>query len=64
MHLLRDVEKYLKSNNTPAARFGREAMGDPHFVFDLRRGREPRASTVERVRAFLAIGPMMNEMGQ
>jgi len=51
--LLREVEKYLKINNTPAARFGREAMGDPRFVFDLRRGREPRARTVERVRAFL-----------
>jgi hypothetical protein len=64
VHLLRDVEKYLKISNTPAARFGREAMGDPRFVFDLRRGREPRASTVERVRAFLQIGPMMKEMGQ
>jgi hypothetical protein len=53
VHLLRDVEKYLKSSNTPAARFGREAMGDPRFVFDLRRGREPRAPTIERVRAFL-----------
>ena len=53
VQLLRDVEKYLKNSNTPAARFGREAMGDPRFVFDLRRGREPRARTVERVRAFL-----------
>lgn len=53
MHLLRDVEKYLKITNTPAARFGREAMGDPRFVFDLRNGREPRRRTVERVRAFL-----------
>ena len=43
----------LKSSNTPAARFGREAMGDPRFVFDLRNGREPRPRTVERVRAFL-----------
>jgi len=37
----------------PAARFGREAMKDPRFVFDLRRGREPRQRTIERVRAFL-----------
>ena len=56
VHLLRDVEKYLKNSNTPAARFGREAMGDPRFVFDLRRGREPRPQTVERIRAFLEIG--------
>ena len=37
----------------PAARFGREAMGDPRFVFDLRNGREPRQRTVDRVLAFL-----------
>lgn len=37
----------------PAARFGREAMKDPRFVFDLRNGREPRARTVERVLAYL-----------
>jgi hypothetical protein len=64
VHLLRDVEKYLKNSNTPAARFGREAMGDPRFVFDLCRGREPRARTVERVRAFLKLGPMMKEISQ
>jgi hypothetical protein len=58
------VEKYLKNSNTPAARFGREAMGDPRFVFDLCRGREPRARTVERVRAFLKLGPMMKEISQ
>ena len=53
MRLLRDVEKFLKLSNIPAARFGRQAMGDPRFVFDLRNGREPRQRTVERVRAFL-----------
>jgi hypothetical protein len=56
VHLLRDVEKFLKNSNTPAAKFGREAMGDPRFVFDLRKGREPRPRTVERIRAFLETG--------
>jgi hypothetical protein len=55
VYLLRDVEKYLKNSKTPAARFGREAMGDPRFVFDLRNGREPRPSTIERVRAYLEV---------
>ena len=36
--ILRDVEKFLMTSNTPPTRFGREAMGDPRFVFDLRRG--------------------------
>lgn len=53
MQILRDVEKYLKISNMPAARFGREAMGDPRFVFDLRNGREPRPRTIQRIRAFL-----------
>lgn len=53
MHLLREVEKFLNRSQTAPTRFGRDAVGDPRFVFDLRRGREPRATTVERVRAFL-----------
>ena len=53
MYLLREVENFLRDSNIPAARFGREAMKDPRFVFDLRNGREPRQSTVERVRRFL-----------
>jgi hypothetical protein len=53
VHLLRTVENFLKLSNMPPTRFGREAVRDPRFVFDLRRGREPRPRTVERVRAFL-----------
>lgn len=53
MHLLREIEKYLRVSSVPAARFGREAMGDPRFVFDLRKGREPRPRTVNRVLAYL-----------
>ena len=54
MHLLSHVERYLRKTATPPTRFGREAVGDPRFVFDLRNGREPRTRTVERVCAFLA----------
>ncbi len=56
MHLLREVEKYLRISDIPPTRFGRMAMGDPRFVFDLRRGREPRPNTVARVLAFLKDG--------
>ena len=56
MHLLREVEKYLSTSEVSAARFGREVMRDPRFVFDLRNGREPRLGTVKRVRAYLAAG--------
>ena len=53
MHLLREVEKFLRQNDTPPTRFGREAVGDPRFVFDLRNGRDPRPQTIERVLAYL-----------
>lgn len=53
MYLLWEVEKYLRSSGVAPTRFGRDAVSDPRFVFDLRRGREPRRQTVERVRAFL-----------
>ena len=53
MQLLREVEKFLRLNDTPPTRFGRQAVGDPRFVFDLRNGRDPRPETVERVRAYL-----------
>lgn len=53
MHLLREVERFLRQHDTPPTRFGRQAMGDPRFVFDLRNGRDPRARTVARVRAYL-----------
>ena len=53
MHLLREVEKFLRQSDVAPTRFGRDAMGDPRFVFDLRNGRDPRPGTVERVRAYL-----------
>ena len=53
MHLLREVEKFLRHASIAPTRFGRDAVGDPRFVFDLRRGREPRPRTVDRVRRYL-----------
>jgi hypothetical protein len=53
VYLLRDVEKFLRQSEVAPTRFGREAMGDPRFVFDLRNGRDPRPRTVAKVRAYL-----------
>ena len=53
MHLLREVEKSLRQSDIAPTRFGKTAMGDPRFVFDLRNGRNPRPETVARVRAYL-----------
>ena len=56
VYLLRDVERFLNKSKQSPARFGREVMGDPRFVFDLRRGREPREQTERRVRTYLEHG--------
>lgn len=53
VHLLRNVEKYLKASNVAPTRFGRDVVGDPRFVFDLRNGREPRPKTTARVLTYL-----------
>ena len=53
MNLLRDVEKFLRHSGTAATRFGRDVVGDPRFVLDLRNGREPRPLTAARVRAYI-----------
>ncbi len=51
--LLTRIERFLKATRTPPTRFGRDAVGDPCFVFDLRDGREPRSATAQRVNAYL-----------
>ncbi|OHT19067.1 hypothetical protein BHE75_01049 [Sphingomonas haloaromaticamans] len=55
MHLLSTIERHLRRNRVPPTRFGREAVNDPRFVLDLRRGREPRAATRDRVLAYIAM---------
>nr|WP_310523935.1 hypothetical protein [Polymorphobacter sp.] len=54
MSLLLIVERHLRRRAVAPSRFGREVAGDPRFVFDLRRGREPRPATAKRVIAFIA----------
>ena len=51
--LLTHVEKHLREQGISPARFGRAAVGDPSFVFELRRGRDPRSRTVTKVLAFI-----------
>lgn len=48
-----DVEKFLKKTGVEPTIFGREALGDPSFVFDLRKGRSPSARTMDKVREWM-----------
>lgn len=54
MNLLFTIERHLRHRSVAPSRFGREATGDPRFVFDLRRGREPRPRTAAKVLGFIA----------
>jgi hypothetical protein len=47
--LLQRIEDHMKAKRMTPTRFGREAVGDPLLVSNLRDGREPRPRTVARV---------------
>jgi hypothetical protein len=61
MHLLRRIECYLRRSGTTPTRFGRNAVRDPSFVFDLRLGRQPRPPVERRVQAYLDELEMQQE---
>ncbi|MFA5989958.1 MAG: hypothetical protein WC803_10180 [Sphingomonas sp.] len=54
MSVLREVERYLTRTKMAPTRFGRNVVNDPRLVLDMRNGREPRARTTARIRAFIA----------
>ena len=48
-----DVEAFLQRTAMAPSRFGLLACNDRAFVIDLRAGREPRLSTIEKVNQFM-----------
>ena len=50
---LNDVEAAIERHDYHVTHFGREAVGDPNFVFQVRDGRSPTMRTVERVYSFI-----------
>ncbi len=48
-----DVEAFLAGAGMTATDFGKEALGDPAFVMNLRRGRKPTLGTADKVYAFM-----------
>ncbi len=51
---LAEVEAFLVEADMEPSAFGRDALKDPNFVFDLRDDRSPNLRTIERVRDFMA----------
>ena len=53
MHLLRDIEKFIRENDMPWTKFGRLSVRDPRFVEDLRNGRQPGPRVSQNVEHFM-----------
>jgi hypothetical protein len=51
--ILDRIDRYLRASRTTPSRLGRDAVGDPNFVMNLRDGRRPRQATLDRVIAFI-----------
>jgi len=51
---LSEVEQFIADRKTNPTAFGKAAVGDPRFVFQLREGREPRLGTVAKVKEYMA----------
>lgn len=54
MSLLIDIDRFLRHSDMPPTRFGREAVNDPRFVFDIRNGRECGGKVRSRVYSDIA----------
>lgn len=54
MTLLTQIEAFCHRNRMTETRFGKSALNDPSFVHELRRGRDVKLSTAERVQAWMA----------
>lgn len=53
--LLADIVAFIaKADRMSEVTFGRKALRDPHFVRDLKNGRQIFATTEARVREFMA----------
>lgn len=52
--LIAEIEKFIGTHEMSESGFGRAAMGDPNFLYDIRdRGRTVQVETLEHVRAFM-----------
>jgi hypothetical protein len=47
------IESFLSQTGMSATRFGVESVGDPSFVFDLRKGRDCSLATAQKIMGFI-----------
>ncbi|MFL6725205.1 MAG: hypothetical protein ACJ8FS_01670 [Sphingomicrobium sp.] len=51
--LLQRIERHMRAKRMSPTRFGREAVGDPNLISQLKDGRELRAATAQRILDYL-----------
>jgi len=51
--LLTRIERHLRRRRMSPTRFGREAIGDPNLISQLKDGRELRSATLRRIVDYL-----------
>jgi hypothetical protein len=49
-----EVASFIEAHKMTPTAFGRDAIGDPSFVFEINEGRAPTLTTIDKVRAFMA----------
>lgn len=49
-----EIEAFLDKTGMPAATFGRNALNDPTFVFEVREGRDIKSRTIDTIREYMA----------
>lgn len=52
--LLEEIEAFLKETGMAPTVFGEEAVGDRALIISLRKGRDLKLATMDRIRAFMA----------
>jgi len=55
----REVEAFLERSDFKPTEFGRQAVGDPSLVLNLRRGRSPTLATADRILTFIRANEAM-----
>jgi len=50
---LTEIDRFLLTSGIDPTSLGKQALGDPSFVFDLRKGRSPSTRTMNKVRGWM-----------
>jgi hypothetical protein len=46
-------ERFVARHDLAPSRFGRDAVNDPRFITDMRRGKVPRPATMDKVEEYM-----------